>query len=392
MAITTALSRVTEIIRRPSFYKIMQGGASAGKTYAIMTALLTGWMPSNPGTVTTVVGQTYGQLSDGAIRDMRAILREVNFWHPEMWNSSSKTLTFPNGSILEFRSVDNMTARGPRRNVLFVNEANGISFETFQELATRTKDFVVIDFNPSAKFWAHEELLEKQPDRTDFEIFTYKDNEAIGEMELENILQHAPKKGEKPSNWWRVYGLGQIGELEGNIYSGWVEDSAYRVRMDKERVRYGLDFGFGHPTALVSIYEYADGRLGVVEEIYQTGIPASGYPEALKAASVDPTVPIIADAARPEIIADLRAAGYRIAPANKDAGSVARGIMRVQESTIVYAGKHIRAEYLAYHWRKKRSTGEVIYEPEKTDDDAMDAIRYAIDDLKSPKVGFSGVR
>lgn len=388
MAKTTALYRVKQMIAEPTFYKVLQGGMSSGKTYAVMTLLLTGYMPSRLGCLITVVGQTYDHLKGGTIRDMKNILKEVDYWYPEMWNISSKTLTYPNGAQLEFRSVDNMTARGPRRDVLYVNEANGINLETFQELAGRTKDFCILDFNPTAKFWAHEEYVEKKAGRTSFEIFTYEDNEGLDEMERENILEHKPKPGEKPSNWWRVYGMGQVGELEGNVYSGWTEVGREEIVKNGELIRYGLDFGFGHPTALVGIYELPDGEIGITEEIYQTGINAGAYPAALERFKVDPTILIVADSARPEIISDIRRAGYRIIGANKDKGSVERGIMRVQEKTVKFSGKHLKSEYLSYHWRTKRSTGETIYEPEKSDDDAMDALRYAIDDLYRPRFDF----
>jgi phage terminase large subunit len=247
---------------------------------------------------------------------------------------------------------------------------------------------VIIDYNPSSEFWAHKELIEKRRNECSFEIVTYKDNEALGEQERKNIEVRAPKNGEEPSNWWVVYGLGQIGSLEGNIYSGWEEVSAEEIRKNGKLVRYGLDFGFGHPTAMTGIYEFEDGSLGITEEIYAQGVLSSAYPELLKSHNIDPSVLIVADAARPEIISDIKQAGWRIVPANKDSGSVQRGISRVQERQIKFAGLNLKKEYLSYAWRKKRSTGETIYEPDKCDDDLMDSLRYAIDDLKKQRFNF----
>lgn len=388
MAITTALERISDIIRQPTFYKVIQGGMSSGKTYAIMTALLAGYMPAHPDCLITVVGQTYGHLQDGAIRDMKNILKELDYWFPEMWNTTAKTLTFLNGATLEFRSLDNMTARGPRRNVLFVNEANGINYETFQELSGRTKDFCIIDFNPTAEFWAHTELCKRFKDRTTFDIFTFADNEAIGEMELENILQHKPKAGEKPSNWWLVYGLGQIGSLEGNVYSGWIGGDPSQGQL----ICYGLDFGFSNDeTALVGIYDMESGETGVEELLYQKGLLGSQYCATLEKIGVDASKVIVCDSARPEIIAELRKGGYRAIPADKNKGSVLRGIDAVSQRQIVYAGKHLQQEYFSYAWRKKRS-GEIIDEPQDGNDHLMDALRYAIDSLSQPRKQYIGVR
>lgn len=360
---------------------------SAGKTYAIMW-LLESYCGSYPDSIVTVLGLTYDHLATGAIRDFKSIMKETGRWVDEWWNKTEKTYHFPNGSILEFKSVDRMTSRGPRRDVLFVNEANGITYEVFGQMANRTKDFVILDYNPSAKFWAHEELLEKQPDRTTFMVLTYKDNEAISNQERENIESHRPKSGEEPSNWWVVYGLGQIGSLEGNIYSGWEETSAERIENDGNLIRYGLDFGFSNDeTAIVAVYDMGNNKLGLVEKLFKKGILPSQYANELKSHNIDPNVLIVADSARPEIISEIKQAGWRIVGADKNPGSVLRGIERVADRQICYFGPNMKQEYLSYAWRKKRS-GEIIDEPQDGNDHLMDALRYAIDDLSKKRFSF----
>ena len=387
MARTTSLNKIEATLYEPTFYKVIQGGASAGKTFAIIT-LLIGYCQSYADSLVTVVGLSYPHLEAGTIRDFIKILKEVDGWEEERWNKSSKLYTFANGSILEFKSIDRMSARGPRRDVLFVNEANGISWDTFQELATRTKDFAIVDFNPSAKFWAHERLCEGLPDDTTHIILTYNDNEALTAREVANIESHKPKPGEEPSNWWVVYGLGQIGTLEGNVYSGWSEDTFDHIRQVGKLVRYGLDFGFSNDeTALVAVYELADGKLGLVELLYKRGILGSQYPSELQRLNIDPSVLIVADSARPEIIAEIQKAGFRCVGADKNAGSVLRGIDRVAQRQIVYSGDNLKREYLSYAWRKKRS-GEILDEPEDGNDHIMDATRYAVDDLSRKRFDF----
>lgn len=281
-----------------------------------------------------------------------------------------------------------MTSRGPRRDVLFVNEANGIDYETFDQLAGRTRDFVILDYNPSAKFWAHEELVEKQAERTSFIILTYLDNEALSAQERDNIESRKPKPGEEPSNWWTVYGLGQIGTLEGNIYSGWQEQDVDKISTTGKLVRYGLDFGFSNDeTALVAIYDMGDNRIGAVEKYYKKELLGSEYVGMLKNHDIQGDVLIVADAARPEIIAEIKRAGYRIVGADKNPGSVKRGIDRVCQHQIVYAGDNLKREYLSYAWRKKRS-GEILDEPQDGNDHLMDALRYAIDDLEKHRIEF----
>lgn len=387
MAITTALKKIEATLYEPTFYKVIQGGMSAGKTFAIIT-LLVGYCGSYEDSLVTVVGLSYPHLEAGSIRDFVKIMKEVGRWDENAWNKSAKTYSFPNGSVLEFKSIDRMSARGPRRDVLFVNEANGISWDTFQELAGRTKDFTIIDFNPSAKFWAHERLVEGLKDDTTYIILTYKDNEALSAREVANIESHKPKEGEEPSNWWVVYGLGEIGTLEGNVYAGWEPMASDEIRSKGKLVRYGLDFGFSNDeTALVAVYEMEDGKLGLVQKLYQKGLLGSQYGETLARLKVDYGVLIVADSARPEIIAEIQKAGFRCIGADKNPGSVLRGIDRVSQRQIVYCGEDLKREYLSYAWRKKRS-GEIIDQPEDGNDHLMDAVRYAVDDLSRQKFDF----
>lgn len=384
---TTALNKIEELILEPTFYKVIQGGMRAGKTVAIMM-LLTGYAESYPNSKITVVGQSYNHLKDGAIDDFKKIMQGTNRWEDDKFNKSELNYEFINGSVMQFRSIDKMKAHGLSRDVLFVNEANAFTYETFDQLASRTTDFVIVDYNPTSKFWAHEQLVEgKHKDRTSFIILTYKDNEALSKQIVENIESHKPQNGEEPSNYWTVYGLGQIGSLEGNIYQGWEEVSAEVLHKGK-LVRYGLDFGFSNDeSALVAIYELEGNIIGIEEIVYQKSILGSQYAEILMSQNIDPSVLIVADSARPEIIAEIKNNGFRCIGADKNAGSVKRGIDRVSQKQVKYCGKNLKKEYLSYAWRKKR-TGEVLDEPQDGNDHLMDALRYAIDDLSKKRIEF----
>lgn len=388
---TTALEKIQELILEPTFYKVIQGGMRAGKTMAIMI-LLTGYAESYPNSKITVVGQSYGHLKDGPIDDFKSIMRGTGRWNDERFNKSELNYEFQNGSVMQFRSIDKMKAHGLSRDVLFVNEANAFSYETFDQLASRTEDFVIVDYNPTSKFWAHEELVEgKHKDRTSFTILTYKDNEALSKQLVENIESHKPAKGEEPSNYWTVYGLGQIGSLEGNVYSGWIESDLETITAGK-LVRYGLDFGFSNDeSALVAVYDLGEKRLGVVQKVFERGILNSQYAEKFNVAQVDPNILIVADSARPEAIAEIKSNGYRIIGADKKPGSVLAGIEAVSEYQIYYVGQDLKREYLSYAWRKKR-TGEIIDEPQDGNDHLLDALRYAVSDLQIKPISWAKPR
>lgn len=384
--VTTALKKLRQLFISDKPYLIAQGGMRAGKTYPIMMLIIS-WCQTYPSKIWSVAGMSYPHLAKGAIRDFQAIMKNGGIWEPDRWNGGAKTYTFANDTILEFISVDKMDAHGPARDGLFVNEANDMDWETFDQLAARTSEKIVIDYNPTAEFWAHTELLQKKPEKCDFIVLTYKDNEALAPRIREYIESRAPKPGEKPSNWWTVYGLGQIGTLEDNVYSGWRKITEDDLEAETKLIRYGLDFGFNDETAMVEIRETEKGEIIIRQLIYQSGLNSDQYPDELQRHGIDPTVLIVADAARPEIIATIRSHGYRIVGADKNAGSVLRGIDRVQQRQIIYDGKDLEREYLSYAWRKTR-TGQVLNEPQDGNDHLMDALRYAIDDLSKPRFDF----
>ena len=383
---TTGLKKLKPLFTNAKRYLVVQGGMRAAKSYSIVMLIIS-WCQTYPDKIATIASMSYPHLSRGVIRDFQNIMKAAEIWEPERWNQSSKIYTFGNGTILEFISVDNMSAHGPARDLLFVNEANDMDQQTFQNLAFRTTGKVIIDYNPTHEFWAHTWLLKDEKDHTDFIILTYKDNEALAPSIREAIESRKPKKGEEPSNWWTVYGLGQIGSLEGNIYGGWrkaTEDDFENAKL----IRYGLDFGFSNDeTGMVAIYEKEDGELIIEQKLYQTGILGSQYGDKLRGIGIDPSVLIVADSARPEIIAEIKAQGFRIIGADKNAGSVLRGIDRVKQHQIAYDGKDLEREYLSYQWRTKR-TGEVLDEPQDGNDHLMDALRYAVDDMNRQRFDF----
>lgn len=364
---------------------VTQGGTSAGKTISILWILLD-FALRNAGKVISIVSDTFPNLRKGAMRDFLNICAETRILEIATWNKTESTLTLPNGTIIEFFSTDMLGALGSRRDVLYVNEANRISWDTFSQLEVRTREKIIIDFNPVNEFWAHRDLVQnKYRKDVAFIKLTYRDNEALDQATKQAI---EIRKGDGTNNWWRVYGEGEIGSLEGNVYEGWLPLDEQEIRKGK-LIRYGLDFGFSNDeTALVSVYEQEDGGIGIIQEVYQKGIIGSKYPEILMSHNVDPSVLIVADGARPEIIAEIKKAGFRCISARKDAGSVLRGIDYVRECKIYYSGKDLEREYLTYAWRKKKSTGEILDEPEDGNDHCMDALRYAIDDLHRPRFDF----
>lgn len=348
----------------------MQGGTSAGKTIGIEQVLIDKCQSEDKeGDVTSVISESFPHLKRGAIRDFLSILQTQNYFDERRWNKTDYTYTFETGAILEFFSADQPAkTRGPRRKRAFINEANNIPFETFEQIEVRTTKEIYIDYNPVQEFWVQTELLGKRDD-VDFLILTYKDNEALSEEIVKSIEQRKNRAG-----WWKVFGEGQLGEVEGKIYTGWqiIDEIPHEARLE----RYGIDFGYTNdPTTIVALYYYSGGY--ILDEItYQKGLSNKQIADIL---SNSPKALSIADSAEPKSIDEIKSFGINVVPTQKGKDSVRQGIQVVQDQQISVTKRSINIikEYRNHLWQTDKQ-GRVINEPEHTYSHSMDAIRYAL--------------
>ena len=383
---TTALEKIEAM---PNRIKIIQGGARAGKTIAILI-ILCDLSFSVSDKIISIVTDSYPNLEKGAMRDWEKLLKNTGRDRYYKVNLSKHTWTnLCSGTVIEFFSCDSEDALGAGRDYLFVNEASRITKQTFEQLALRTTGDIWIDYNPTHEFWAHTDLL-KRPKGVSFLKLTYLDNEAIPESVLEELLAH---RGDGTSNWWRVYGLGEVGSLEGNVYEGWmpVENLPEGFVLK----RYGVDFGFSNdPTAVVAVYEGEDSSICLELKLYETKLLTPQLVERLKEM---PEGLFVCDNARPEIIAELQANGVRAIGCNKTPGEKMNGklynIELVKRRKVFYLqNQDLEREYLTYAWRRRKSTGETLDEPEDGDDHAMDALAYAVRDMERKPIEYAGIR
>lgn len=379
---TTALRKIIDMKKR---IRIVQGGTSAGKTYDILMDELDEAIRQK-GILTTIMSDTMPNLRHGAMRDFIKIAKETGAWDFGEWNSTYSTFALPNGSTIEFYSADSEDALGARRDRLFINEANRITKDAFDQLEIRTEQRITLDFNPSNKFWAHDLL--KRPD-VDFVKLNYLDNEALSEN-IRNTLEL--RKGDGTSNWWRVYGMGEIGSLEGNVYEGWIPED--EIPPEAILKRYGVDFGYKDPTTIVVVYEDSDGDIWLKLHLCKSELTT---PELIHIAKSLPEALFVCDNSRPEIIAEMQTNGIRAIGSDKTPGEKMNGkrynIDLVQRRRVHYLrqDKELEQEYLTYAWRKKRD-GRIIDEPEDGNDHIMDAIAYAVRDMNRKQIEWAGVR
>lgn len=366
---TTAINKILALKKR---IKGIQGGTSAGKTFGVLPIEID-YAIRNPGTETSVVSESVPHLRRGVLKDFKKIMRETGRWNKSSWLETTKKYTFSNGSYIEFFGADDDSKlRGARRDRLYMNEANNMTFHIYTELSSRTKGAVTLDWNPTNKFWFHTEL--KDDSDVDFIVLTYKDNEGCPDSAKDFILKAKEKSKTSKfwENWYQVYGLGLIGNLEGVVFNNWNQVDS--VPSDARLLGYGMDFGYTNdPTTMIACYKYNDGYI-FDECIYQKGLVNSEIANLIKQQK---TAYIFADSAEPKSIAEIKRYGINIKGADKGKGSILYGISLLQEKdfTVTKRSINLIKELRNYRWATDKE-GNTTNKPIDSWNHCIDAMRY----------------
>lgn len=370
-SITTATKKIAKTKMK---IRAICGGTSASKTISILLYLIHRAQSDKQKTLTSVVAESTPHLKRGAIRDFKNIMTDHGYWKDDLWSATDSIYTFETGSQLEFFSSDQPDKlRGARRDRCFMNEANNMALDTFDQLEVRTKEFMFLDWNPTNEYWFYTDVLNKRDD-VEFLTLTYKDNEALSKEIITSIESRMNRKG-----WWQVYGLGQLGEVDGKIYRDWViiDDLPEEARLERR----GLDYGYSNdPTSIVSIYKW-NGAFIIDENTYQKGLANKQIADILLNLD-NPSCIVVPDSAEPKSNDELVSYGVNVLPANKGRGSVNHGIQVVQSQRIFVTKRSVNVikEYRNYLWETDKQ-GKILNEPEHQYSHSMDAIRYAMETL-----------
>lgn len=365
---TNIFSRNWEAMNSDKRFIINQGGSRSSKTYSLCQMIIV-YCVQNPNKVVSIVRKTFPALRATVMRDFFEIMKDLEIYEKANHNMSENIYRFPNGSIVEFFSVDDeQKIRGRKRDIGWCNEANELWFEDFQQLNMRTEEKLIFDYNPSdSSSW-----LYKLPAEESVMIkSTYKDNPFLPES-IKRQIEDLKRTDEA---LYQIYALGEKAISKSNIYNNWTFLGRKPTRF--QSFVYGLDFGYNHPSALIRVY-WSDGDIWIEPVIYESYLTTSELIEKFKQLEVEKSVDILADYSRPEIIAELQNAGFNVNNANK---SVKMGINFVKTfGVFCQEDEALKKEYENYKWKK---IGDIITEePVKLYDDAMDAIRYATTYIK----------
>lgn len=341
-----------------------QGGTSSSKTYSILQLLVIIAQSSKTKLLISIVSETFPHLKRGAMRDFFNIIEP---WYDVSHHNKTDNIYTLGKCEVEFFAADEQSKlRGARRDILFINEANNIPRLAFDQLEVRTRKAVFIDFNPVSRFWAHE--MENDPGVV-FIRSTYKDNDHLGER----VIQSIESRKDKDPNWWRVYGLGEVGMVEGLVFNNWMQIESF-----PEDMSYwcGMDFGYTNdPSTLIKMAVRGD-ELYIDEVIYQTGLTNPDLAKMIINSTVKYT-PVYSDSAEPKSRDEIYAYGVNIHSVKKGADSIRNGIdilhrynMRVTKRSV-----NLIKELRNYSWEKNKN-GDILPKPVDLFNDCIDALRY----------------
>lgn len=381
---TTSIKKLKKLKSR---VRVVPGGTSAGKTFSILPLLIDHAI-KEANLEISVVSESIPHLRKGAIKDFLKIMKLTGRYIDANWNRTLLTYYFSNGSYIEFFSADQEDkVRGPRRNILYINECNNINFETYHQLAIRTSHYIWLDFNPSHEFWVYSEL--KNDSDAEWLTLTYKDNEGLPESivkEIEkakhkgffdpegDINDEANIKNSYWANWHKVYALGLLGSLEGVIFGNW--KICKEIPKDAVYVGTGLDFGYTNdPSSIVDVYQWGSKRI-VDLVLYKKGQSNDNLAEALLSGDIKRRV--WADSAEPKSIDYIAAKGAWIDGVVKGKDSINFGIGLMQECEYLITERSVDLirEVRFYVWGKDRAGNKVNKPAEGQEDHAIDAWRY----------------
>lgn len=335
----------------------------------------------NEKALVSVVSESLPHLKRGAIKDLKDILLDMGMYNEKMHNKTDQQFQI-GSSVIEFFGADQPDKlRGAARDYLFINECNNVSKAAFDQLEPRTRKQIYLDYNPTSEFWVHTEVI---PIGAKYIHSTWRDNPFLEQ----SIINSIERRKETDSNWYKVYGLGEVGELEGRIYDF---DIVLEVPQEAKHLGYGLDFGYTNdPTALIAGYEY-NGELYLHEVIYEVALLNIPQPDRegnipdnihdrMEAAEVGKRDDIIADSADPKSIQELYNKGWNVRGAQKGPDSIKHGIDAVKRYKINVTKESVNLikEFRNYTWAKDKE-GNTLNKPIDAFNHGLDSLRYLID-------------
>lgn len=363
---------------------VEQGGTRSGKTFNILLWILLYYCQENKDKTITIVRKTFPAVRGTVMRDFFDILKNNGLYFEELHLRSTHEY-FINGNRIEFISLDQPTKiRGRKRDLLFINEANELTFEDWQQLIFRTTERIIIDFNPSDEFhWIYDNVLTR--DDVDFYQTTYKDNPFLNDV----VVKEIERLKDIDENYWRVYGLGERGKSRSLVFNfTTIKDIPESAKL----IAKGLDFGYTNdPTALVETFIDGD-NMYVNELLYRTGMTNQDIAKELQKINIDRRDEVFADSAEPKSIEEIYRMGWNIKPTLKGSINIGIDMIRRYKLHITEASINLIKELRNYKYIEDKN-GQLTNKPVDAFNHGLDALRYSVvNRLSRPNYGKYAIR
>jgi phage terminase large subunit len=385
MKIDLQINRIYKpAINSQSRYLLVYGGAGSGKSHLAAQKNILRFI-NEPGHNIPIFRKVKETLQISVYENLQRMITQANLGgFFKFQKSAPKSIVCKNGSRAIFLGIDDPEKLKSlnKPTSMWLEEATEFTRDDFMQLDLRLRDIttyyqqLLLSFNPiNQSHWLFDLFFSgKYPQYHENATIiqsTYKDNPFIDSKYKETLEALRLSNPE----YYRVYCLGEWGKLEHQIYPAFKVINDFPETFDE--VYYGLDFGFNNPTALIKV-GVKDATFYLRELIYQSYLTTDRLIRQIQNNEVAKGDVIYCDSAEPQSIQELCNAGYNAKPSDK---SVKDGINTVRElHPRIFShpkNKNLNHEIMGYQYKRTKDNN-VLEEPVKYEDHALDALRYAL--------------
>ena len=350
-----------------------RGGSRSGKTYNICIWIVV-YCLRNTGKTITIVRKNYPSLKGSVMRDFIEVLDKFGKYNPNDLHKQEMYYEL-NGNTIEFLNADDeQKLRGRRRDLLWINESNELHRDEYTQLAIRTTDKIILDYNPSdIDSWIYEE---EEKDTCYWFKTTFLDNPLLSQ----EIIDEIKSLKDKDENLYRVFTLGERGIARSLVFNKYTEET--EIPQQAKLLGYGMDFGYTDPNTLISVYQMGE-HLYLKELIYESNLTISDLIYRMTQLEMDRTDTIWADSSQPAAIEEIRRSGFNIKPTKKT--TIEYGLQLLKRHYIhIVSSPNIVKEFNSYKYKTDKD-GKILGVPEDKHNHSLDAVRYCVEMELNPK-------
>lgn len=316
-------------------------------------------------------------------------------------------MTCVNGNRIIFRGMNDDRQREKLKSITFdrgkltdvwIEEATELTQDDFEIIDDRLRGKltgglfyqVKMTFNPvSSSHWIKHVFFDIKDNNVFTCQSTYKDNRFIDKAYYERMER---RKRVDPEGY-RIYGLGEWGELGGLILTNYIVESFDTSPDNFDFMVNSQDFGFNHANCIGEI-GFKDGELYVCREIYEFEKETNELILLANEKGIRKDITMWCDSAEPDRIKMWKTAGYKARGVEKESNSVHAQIDHLKQRRIHIHPSCINIinEVKQWRWKKDNKTNKYIDEPVPVLDDGMAMLRYSIEDIRKPGIKMNVVK